>query len=208
MSENSKGKDFETSIEKYKKHTHNPFLEGFQPPQSASKQWTKTEGGEVVDPETGEVFTSWITQTTITYKDSERFIKLYHKKLNETFDLSTTGSRVLGYLMSITPKDDDEVEIDIKKCMENLKFASRTSVYIAICELLHRKFIARARGNLFYINVDMFFNGDRLVVINDYRVKAGLPEISKKASNETKGISSKGRKGMKPNPNIKKDKRK
>jgi hypothetical protein len=66
----------------------------------------------------------------------------------------------------------DQVLFDLKDCMKFTGYNSKQSVYLGVSELLKNNFIARTpKAYTFFINPSIFFNGNRLVMVNEYVVQ-------------------------------------
>lgn len=117
--------------------------------------------------------------------DKDEFVKLYTKNVKAIFDLKPTTQRVLQYLMVELQKipNSDAVylawvgaeeyfsEVDLK--------VSRASFHRALKELLEKGFIAEStKPNMFWFNPHLFFNGNRMTFIKEYRVKEKSPSES------------------------------
>lgn len=110
--------------------------------------------------------------------DKEEFVKLYTKNVRAIFDLKPTTQRVLQYLITELQKTPDADAIYLAWVgaqeffsEENLN-VSRTSFHRAMKELLEKGFIAEStKPNMFWFNPHLFFNGDRMAFIREYRVK-------------------------------------
>lgn len=108
--------------------------------------------------------------------DSEEFLKIYTKNVRAIFDLKPTTQRVLQFLMSELQKTPNADAIYLVWMgaeeyfsHENLS-VSRPSFQRALKELLDKGFIAEStRPSMFWFNPNLFFNGDRMTFIHEYR---------------------------------------
>ena len=65
---------------------------------------------------------------------------------------------------------DDRLIFDIEECLEKTGYGSKPPVFAGIGELLKNNFIAKTRNQFVYwINPKLFYKGDRLVVVREYR---------------------------------------
>lgn len=153
------------------RHETNPLV---NPKELVMKERTVKVGSarELIDTSTGEVSNvNAIYQRKIV--DSERFAKIYLDGLAKTFDLTKTAQRVFQSILKLCEKDTDSIWLNfmtISKCDENLPEAT---FYRGLKELLEKDFLAYSDiPNKFWINVHLFFNGDRVKFITEY-VKEG-----------------------------------
>lgn len=110
--------------------------------------------------------------------DKDEFVKLYTKNIKAIFDLKPTSQKVLQYLMvelQKTPNADAIylawVSAEQYFSEENLGI-SRASFHRALKELLEKGFIAESiKPNMYWFNPHLFFNGDRMTFIKEYRRK-------------------------------------
>lgn len=105
--------------------------------------------------------------------DKEKFVKLFVEQIKVIFNLSSAGIKVFGYfLVSATKKiSDDEIVFDFDECVEFTGYSkgNKESIYKGLRELLENQIIARSKMvNVYFINPAIFFNGDRMVIVNEY----------------------------------------
>jgi len=101
--------------------------------------------------------------------DNEKFAKIYLSQIQALFDLTLCGIRVFGYFATTSKINADKAFFDLEECMKFTNYKNKQSVYNGIKELLERGFIARTKSpNIYYINICIFFNGNRMVVIKEY----------------------------------------
>lgn len=101
--------------------------------------------------------------------DKEHFVKIFQSQLKIIFDLSAKTLKVLSYLMSVATFDD-QILFKVNDCLKYTGYTSRNTVTQAIAELLEKEIIARGYApHLFYINPTVFYKGDRIVLLTEYR---------------------------------------
>lgn len=155
------------------KYKANPFMENIFI-NTRSKKLTVSRGSKIVDMSTGEV--EGITEIAqVVLVDDGQFIKLFTKDLAIWFELSRPAMRVFGALLSVIQKEAvrrDLVFFD-RQAEEVKSFKlQKTSFFKGIEELLSKGFIARhVSAGWYFINPNMFFNGDRARFIKEYRKK-------------------------------------
>lgn len=124
--------------------------------------------------------------------DENEFLKVYTKNIKAIFDLKPTAQRVLQYLMTELQKTPNADAIYLAWVGAESYFSehdiqvSRASFHRALSELIQKGFLAEStRPNMFWFNPNLFFNGNRLSFIYEYRktdlndsIKNKLEEIS------------------------------
>lgn len=104
--------------------------------------------------------------------DKERFVKVFKGQLRFLFDLNKTALKVVGYLMEALPINKDTVLFDLKDCLAYTGFQNKKSVYDGLAELLRKEILAKSdKINVFFVNPSITFNGNRMVVVNEYKRK-------------------------------------
>lgn len=157
--------------------TENPFIKNLILPSKIKTNVIATKnGGVILNTKTGEIDddTLFIAQRKLL--DKEPFVKLFQSQLKALFNLSQAGVRVFGYLMEQI-RFDDKVLFDWKECQEFTGYSSSSSISKGLIELLDAGFIAKTpKTNVYFINPQIFFKGDRIVLIQEYRRKAKLDD--------------------------------
>lgn len=95
--------------------------------------------------------------------DSREYRKVYVDGLPSIALLSSSGLKVWCYVLARIIARKDEVGINMEDCMEYTGYKTRTNVYSGIVNLLEHKLLFRKIGSgVFYININLFFNGNRI----------------------------------------------
>lgn len=122
----------------------------------------------------------------IEEKDEEEFIKLYTKNMKLFFDLKPSTQKVLMAILNAIQKSPgtDSIYLNWFSVQdynnENNLGISETSFYRSLKDLLDKGFIAESKiPNKYWINPHLFFNGDRMIFIKEYRKKEKDPLINK-----------------------------
>ena len=110
--------------------------------------------------------------------DKSEFIKIYTKNVKAIFDLKPSAQRVLQYVMvelQKTPGADAIylawIGVEEYLSAEQVSMG-RSSFHRALKELLKNKFLAEStKPSMYWFNTNLFFNGDRMTFINEYRIK-------------------------------------
>ena len=67
-------------------------------------------------------------------------------------------------------KNDNLLQFDLENCLIETGYQSKPSIFSAIGELLEKEWIAKTKNQFVYwINPKLFYKGDRLVVLKEYR---------------------------------------
>lgn len=101
--------------------------------------------------------------------ESEQFTKVYNDKIQRLFDLSQKAFKVFGFICKSLEMNKDMVFIDMDKAKKHTGYTSNKTIISAKAELIEKGIIARTiSSNLYFVNISIFFNGNRLVIIEDY----------------------------------------
>jgi len=117
--------------------------------------------------------------------DENEFVKIYTKNIKAIFDLKPTAQRVLQYLIIELQKTPNADAVYLawvgaeEYFSENHIQSSRASFHRALNELIQKGFLAEStKPNMFWFNPSLFFNGNRLTFIYEYK-KNSLKDIEK-----------------------------
>lgn len=129
--------------------------------------------------------------------EMNRFVKLYVDGVGGIVGLKSAGKKVfrLLYLQIRGKEGRDRDEISLNYALlpeETRKTLSQATFYRGIRELIDQRFIAPTMAaNIYYINPTYIFNGDRLVIMNQYllkqeeETKENFKRLNKKVKNAT-----------------------
>lgn len=129
---------------------------------------------EVIDRDTGEALSGTQNNMLVRRKqmvDKQQFVKIYNDQLKSIFELSHTSLKVFGYFIYEMQqlKDSDYVLFDLKSCMKFCNYSSHVMVYRGLTELIKKLFICKtSHSGKFWINPRVVFNGERIVVFNEF----------------------------------------
>jgi hypothetical protein len=174
-------KEEKDKLTSYPIYDNNPYLSNLIIPKrnktvtiGNSKDWS------LINTETGEE-----KSTILAIKekvDKEEFVKIYRSQIQSIFNLSVSGVKLFGYIMSELNINSDMIILDLKEACIYTGYKTRPPIYKAITELLEHKFIARtSKPNVFFINPAVFFNGKRFTLIRSYEI-----EMEKKRNEKIK----------------------
>lgn len=170
-----------------KRHEQNPFVKDLLVP--IRKKFINSGDGLYMNTETGETTEARISQ--VIHVDKEKFIKLFTDQLKKFFDLKPSTQKLLQVLLFNLSKkvNKDLVYLDFHVAEEyfsenaDTKIMSKATYYRALEELIEKEFIAESNYKYqYYINPKLFFSGDRMKLIQEYRVveKDALKQLERK----------------------------
>jgi hypothetical protein len=125
--------------------------------------------------------------------DKEEFVKVFKNQLTLIFEFSKTAQKVLTYFIKNLGVNKDIVIFDIERAKIDSSLSSKTSIYFGLAELIQNNIIARSNLNqVYFINPAILFNGDRLVVVNEWlrddKLGQSLPGNAENWPNEQKQL--------------------
>mgnify|MGYP003376905281 CR=1 FL=1 len=163
-------------VRKFPKYDSNPYVEKLSIPKKNKTVAVSVRGLPLFDTATGEVAETAFMAIR-EQVDKEQFVKLFKSQIQSMFNLNAQGLRVFGYLLNVTRISEDIIYFNIEDCKKFTGYKSINSINLGIANLLKHSFIARATGvNLLYLNPNIFFNGDRMVVVKEYIIKGSKAE--------------------------------
>jgi hypothetical protein len=152
-------------VELYKS---NPFTEVLEI-RTKKKMIKVGHGKQLIDTRTGEMEN--VTQI-ITYKevDDDEFVKFFTGNIALTFDLTAAGNKAFQLVMRVAQKEAigrDDIYLN-DEVVES--FVSEFKVKLSIStfrrglkEILLKQILAKStKTNVYYINPNLIFNGDRV----------------------------------------------
>lgn len=114
--------------------------------------------------------------------DEDRFVKLFTQNSALFFDLTRPAQKILRFILDLVQDNHGkdgiyfswwEVEEWLKTKSVEMKGFSRTNYHRAVAEVIQKKLIAESeKPNFYWINPHVFFNGDRMIYIQEYRREA------------------------------------
>lgn len=123
----------------------------------------------IVSAETGEIVAP-AGFHEIVEVDKTQFIKLYVGGVSAFNDLSTAGSKVFKLVYNLILKSPNTDNIILSP--KNLKSMAKATFERGLTELLNKEILYRSTvAYVFYLNVNYIYNGDRLALIKEYRLK-------------------------------------
>ena len=133
----------------------------------------------LIDAETNELVAASVVHQ-IEEKDSDEFVKVFAAGIAATYELTRTGQRVFQAILQEyeqTPMSRgfaDSIYLawfDGGLSGRNIGMSEYTFKR-GLRELLEKGFIAPQAPNVFWVNPALFFKGDRVLLVREYRRKA------------------------------------
>lgn len=159
-------------LSEFPMHRDNPFVDNLMV-ESKRKIIGRVGVGKkaIVNMESGEVESSLVMGISQEV-DKEEFVKLYLSSLQIIFGLSKKALKVLSYLINVNEIQKDTVLFDMEDCMIHTDYTSKATLISGITELLSMQIIARGKAkNLYFINPSVFYRGDRIILVREYKKK-------------------------------------
>lgn len=166
-------------VDPKREYSTNPFLDGFRVPVRRKKVEVGEPDEVIVSTTTGEI-TAIPTITRSFEVDTERFVKLYIAQVGVFFSLPQRAlrlSEVLLHEMSRMPNSDmvylnKAAAENYFKNRDGRAGMSKVTYHRALMDLLEAGLIAYSdRPGLFFLNPNVFFNGDRVKFVTEYKRK-------------------------------------
>lgn len=141
---------------------------------------------DLVDPQTGEV-SAVATIHTVEERDDAEFVKVFAAGVQAMYGLTKTGMRVFQAVLdeyqntSMAGGFADSVYLYWFGNGLNgrvLDMGERT-FHTGFKELLLNRFLAPRSANLYWVNSSLFFKGDRVKFITEYRKKRVVLEAAR-----------------------------
>lgn len=166
----------------------NPFMSEGQVMKTRYKT-VRTRGTpkDLLDPETGELVGHSVIHV-IEEKDDEHFVKVFADGVAAAFDLSRTGYRVFQAVLREYQKERmtggyvDAVNLYWFGDGLNGEAVGMTdrTFHNGLKELLSKGFLTPRLPNQYWVNPTLFFKGDRVAFIREYRRRGAQASIDKR----------------------------
>lgn len=117
----------------------------------------------VVDPDTAEHYSLRSLNKKRNKKyDKRSFRKIYTDSIDTIKDFSQPGYKMFFYILKHLEEKKDYIDLNLLTAMGYCNYKNKSSFYEGVEELLKKNCIARCKTkNRYFINSNMFFNGDR-----------------------------------------------
>ncbi|ODN41324.1 hypothetical protein [Piscirickettsia litoralis] len=119
----------------------------------------------------------------VKHVDEDEFLKVYTRNVKAIFDLKPTTQRILQYLMTELQKTPNADAVYLAWVGAEQYFTehhinvSRTPFQRSLKELLKKGFVTEStKPNMFWFNPHLFFNGNRMTFVHEYRMKKTITD--------------------------------
>lgn len=157
-------------------HKENPFMLEVSNLKTKRKTVSVKSGKAIIDRDTGQV--EDVAEIVSVHRvDNEQFVKVFTSNLKQFFNLKPTTYRMVQVLLHQLGKTPHRDTVYLNMGVAENYFTeteqrsvSKTAYYNAMRELIEKQFIAESTmPNLYWINPSLFFNGDRVRFVKEYR---------------------------------------
>lgn len=163
------------------KYKENPFVDDQLITQLSGQKnvyYTQIAQNSLVDLQTGEIEPAKLQVIKKIRADKEQFVKVYTTHLKAFFELSTGAYKLLQYVLYTIQNEainKDKVYLSVNSSQEFFinqgSKISSSSYYKSMKELVEKLFLAETtEQNVYFINLKLFFNGDRVEFITKFQV--------------------------------------
>lgn len=157
----------------FPENKENPFIPNLLFPKGRKNIIIAKSDKAIMSKETGEIDEDTLFIGTKKELDKDQFVKIFHNHLQILFDLSKASLKIFSYIASIT-EFGDKIIFDLEDCKKFTGYTSKETIYKGLARLLEAEMIARSgASNIFFINPQIFYKGDRIVLVTEYRKKRG-----------------------------------
>lgn len=156
----------------------NPFIKSLIVRSGYKMQTFATKKGDaIMNLKTGELSDDAIFLSKKERVDKDKFVKLYVDSVSALFDLSRPAQKVFTFILQEL-EYSDRVIFNMRKCRDVTGYSSDARIYRGLADLVKAEFIAKSEiPNVFFVNPQVFYKGDRLVLINQYTVENSNKEF-------------------------------
>lgn len=142
---------------------------------------------KLLDVETGEVAGVTFFHT-VEDKDDEDFVKIFDAGIAASFDLSKAALRVFQTVLAEYSKmkmngrfvEVVNIHYSNKKLNGVVIDMSERTFQNGLKELMIKRFLAKRFGSLYWVNHALFFRGNRVALIKEYRRRSTGAQSSAK----------------------------
>jgi AraC-like DNA-binding protein len=158
--------------------TVNPLVEDNEIRVRQKLVRTRSTPSDLLDPETGEVTAATLIHTVETV-DEEHFVKVFIDGTKKAFDLTRTASRAFQAILEEYQKEKmsggyaESVQLywfGDGLNGEALNMSEKT-FQRGLKELMQKNFLSPKIPNVYWVNPNLFFRGNRVAFMKEYRKK-------------------------------------
>lgn len=185
------------SLARMKRYEDNPFVKAESEYTRAKKRTVVKGGKAIIDQETGE-YENTAEITTVRTVDAEQFIKIYPAYAGRIFSLKPSTQKIFGVVLNElqdNPKGD-KILLNEKIIISHLeqmgeKAPSKSAIYTSLAEMCAKNILARCEldKNLYFINLNIFFNGDRIKFVEEWHIERKQRDLFKEQTVERRQMT-------------------
>ena len=169
----AKKPDLRTTLQRY---DFNPSVANLNLVTKNKRIFTKGNSTLILtDSNTGEIIPTQATFVRPEVVDTEQFIKIYVSGVAVLANLTSAGHNVFGlvYKLMLENPNEDRVFLDFNDLSGRKIWSYARITFIrGVNELLSNEILYQSlANNMFYINMQYFFNGDRINLVKSYKLK-------------------------------------
>lgn len=170
----------------------NPFVKGSEIKTKHKTIRTRATPKDLMDPDTGEISGSSIIHT-IEEKDETHFVKIFAEGVKKAFDLNRTGHRVFQAVLTayqrskMTGGYSDSVSLFFfdEGLNGEVIGMSEKSFQRGLKDLIAKEFLKPKMPNQYWVNPALFFKGDRVAFLREYRIADTDKTIAENSKKKT-----------------------
>ena len=156
----------------------NPLVESSKPIKVKNNLVATKMRNDLIDPSTGEQHTHALVHT-LSVVDDAHFVKVFAEGVKQAFQLNRTEMRVFCLVLEVyeQQKMSGGYADSVSLCWFNdtlngqsAGMATRT-FQNGLKGLLNKRFLSPKLRDLYWVNPTLFFKGDRVAFITEYRRK-------------------------------------
>ena len=118
----------------------------------------------IIDTETGEIENiSILSAQKRLDVDTDLFVKLYKPCIDAMKDMPMSSFAIFRYILNYV-KYSDTIVLNVNKISKFTGYRNKSSIYSGIRWLVDNQFIAKKRGETYWINFHFFYKGNRLKI--------------------------------------------
>lgn len=173
----------------------NPFLAPttVELQTKAKRRFVRTANSqELVDPKTGEIKAVSMVHT-VEEKDDAEFVKVFADGVKATFGLGKTAGRVFQSVLDAY--QNEKMTGGYADCVNLMWFnnglngaaidMSEFTFRRGLKELIQKEFLRPRLPGVYWVNPALFFKGDRVAFVKEYRRRGRTSELPGAASTDT-----------------------
>lgn len=168
----------------------NPMMTPGLVPTKRKRVQSSIQEVPLLDARTGELCAASVIHQ-IQEVDTDHFVKIFTAGVAATYELGSAAQKTFNAILRIyseMPMTGGYAEFVALEFFDNtlsgktLNFSTDTFSR-GMKELLQKEFISPRTPTTFWVNPALFFKGDRVLMINEYRKKGALQRIDPKTIN-------------------------